>query len=161
MKGATLVDDAAQFCMRAFATACVCREGDLVTIADKQDVHKALQELLEAAERKGGNQHGPRLHAQTPLPPLHLQLTPVASEVGFRCRLLICCESIPGPASLLPSLHDETGVQAGNFVCLYGSLLCGVYQACCLLQMGLAYWICKPSRFAADSDFGDVPLRAE
>ncbi|KAK9795869.1 hypothetical protein WJX73_001707 [Symbiochloris irregularis] len=56
------------------------REGDLVTITDKADVHKALQELVEAAERKQGNQHGPRLHAQNALPPLHLQLTPVTSE---------------------------------------------------------------------------------
>lgn len=55
-------------------------------------MHKAVQELLEQAERKQGNQHGPRLHSQGALPPLHLQLTPVSSEVhpGLAPGQLLC-----------------------------------------------------------------------
>ena len=52
-----------------------------MTITDKADVHKAFGELLEQAERKQGIQHGPRLHSQPSIPSLHIQLTPVSSEV--------------------------------------------------------------------------------
>lgn len=53
-----------------------------MTITDKADVHRAAGEVLEQAERKAGNQHGPRLHSQNSLPPMHFHLVPVASQVG-------------------------------------------------------------------------------
>ena len=57
------------------------REGDKVTITDKADVHKAVGDLMEQAERKASQSHGPRL-SPPQLPPLQLELVPVSKPVS-------------------------------------------------------------------------------
>ena len=59
----------------------LCSAGDLVTLTIQQDVHKAVSELIESAERRQGGAHSPRL-PQGQLPPLLLTLQPVDSPVG-------------------------------------------------------------------------------
>ena len=54
-----------------------CREGDLVTVTSRQDLQRAMQEAISASQ---SSPHGPRL--SNTLPPIRLQLVPVASEVG-------------------------------------------------------------------------------
>jgi len=59
-----------------------CREGDLVTMTEKQDVQQAMAEVLEAAERTappGAARTLPLQHLITATP-LRLKLIPVASE---------------------------------------------------------------------------------
>ena len=55
-----------------------CREGDLVTVTSRQDLQRAMQEAISASQ---SSPHGPRL--SNTLPPIRLQLVPVASEVGY------------------------------------------------------------------------------
>ncbi len=53
------------------------REGDLVTITDKNDLQKAMAELIEA-ERAN---HGPKLPSANLMPAMRIQVVKVASEV--------------------------------------------------------------------------------
>lgn len=55
-----------------------CREGDLVTVTSRADLQRAMQEAVTASQ---SSPHGPRL--SNTLPPIRLQLAPVASEVGL------------------------------------------------------------------------------
>ena len=66
----------------------VRREGDLVTITNKEDLEKAMAESLVQAERLQAS-HGQqgRFNAQAMLPPMRFSLQKVASEV----RSLLCC----------------------------------------------------------------------
>ena len=69
------------------------RQGDLVTITDKQDVAAALTEVVEAAERAAPAAHAAQrmaLQHLVALTPLRLHLVRVSSEV---CRLLPCALS--------------------------------------------------------------------
>lgn len=63
-----------------FVLKYVDKEGDLVTITQKQDVHNALTELLAFYEKQLSGPHGPKLLAQAALPPLRITVQPVASE---------------------------------------------------------------------------------
>lgn len=56
-----------------------------MTITDKNDLAAALEELVQSADKlssSGG--HGGRASLQHMLPPLRLQLVPVASQVARR-----------------------------------------------------------------------------
>lgn len=55
------------------------REGDLVTLTDKHDISKALEELVTTADKLLGSSHSGRNTLQQMLPPLRLQLVPVDS----------------------------------------------------------------------------------
>lgn len=58
------------------------REGDLVTITDKNDVAKALEECIQTAEKLAGSNARPAgASFQQFLPPLRLQLVPVGDGV--------------------------------------------------------------------------------
>lgn len=59
---------------------CFCREGDLVTVTDKNDISKALEELVTTADKLLGSSHSGRNTLQQMLPPLRLQLVPVESQ---------------------------------------------------------------------------------
>jgi hypothetical protein len=48
-----------------------------VTVTSRQDLQRAMQEAISASQ---SSPHGPRL--SNTLPPIRLQLVPVASEVG-------------------------------------------------------------------------------
>lgn len=63
-----------------FVLKYVDKEGDLVTITQKQDIHNALTELLAFYEKQLSGPHGPKLLAQAALPPLKVTVQPVASE---------------------------------------------------------------------------------
>jgi tetratricopeptide (TPR) repeat protein len=58
-----------------FALKFLDREGDLVTVTSRQDLQRAMQEAIAASQ---SSPHGPRL--SNTLPPIRLQLVPVASE---------------------------------------------------------------------------------
>jgi hypothetical protein len=49
-----------------------------VTVTSRQDLQRAMQEAISASQ---SSPHGPRL--SNTLPPIRLQLVPVASEVGL------------------------------------------------------------------------------
>lgn len=56
------------------------REGDLVTITDRQDLHIALREVVEHADRLQAQHGGPKLpHA---IPPLRIHAVRAAKEVS-------------------------------------------------------------------------------
>ena len=64
------------------------REGDLVTVTEKQDLQQAMAEVVEAAERSappGAARALPLQHLITATP-LRLKLIPVASEARLRPR---------------------------------------------------------------------------
>ena len=56
------------------------REGDLVTITDRNDLQVALKEVVENAEKAAGQHGGPRLPNM--IPPLRLHATRAKSEVS-------------------------------------------------------------------------------
>ena len=58
----------------------LCSSGDMVTLTNQPDVHKAVSELIEANERRQSGSHSPRL-PQGQFPPLCLFLHPVDSAV--------------------------------------------------------------------------------
>ena len=59
------------------------REGDLVTVTEKQDLQQAMAEVVEAAERSAppGTARALPLQHLITATPLRLKLIPVASEV--------------------------------------------------------------------------------
>jgi len=75
--------------LRARAATARCRarrEGDLVTVTEKQDLQQAMAEVVEAAERgapPGAARALPLQHLITATP-LRLKLIPVASEARAR-----------------------------------------------------------------------------
>lgn len=52
-----------------------------MTLTNRQDVSRALGEVVEQAQRVQQTPHGPRLSSQSILPPLRITVTPVASQV--------------------------------------------------------------------------------
>ena len=73
-----------------------CRDADLVTITNKEDLEKAMAESLIQAERLQAS-HGQqgRYNAQAMLPPMRFSLQKVASEVGIQFLLLVLMPGDP------------------------------------------------------------------
>ena len=69
------------------APLCGCREGDLVTITDRNDLQVALKEVVEQGDRLAAQHGGPKLPGM--LPPLRIQATRAKSEVS-PCAVLPC-----------------------------------------------------------------------
>jgi hypothetical protein len=61
------------------AESVMCREKDQVTITEKADIQKALEELVLTADKLLGSSHSGRNTLQQMLPPLRLTLAPVES----------------------------------------------------------------------------------
>lgn len=55
------------------------KEGDLVTITDRNDLQVALKEVVESADKAAGQHGGPRLPNM--IPPLRIHATRAKSEV--------------------------------------------------------------------------------
>jgi hypothetical protein len=65
----------------------ICREGDLVTLSNRGDIQRAMQEAVEQAARSAG----PRAQlTQQSLPPIRLQVVKVASEVSSAVEHTVC-----------------------------------------------------------------------
>ena len=86
----------------------MCRDADLVTITNKEDLEKAMAESLIQAERLQAS-HGQqgRYNAQAMLPPMRFSLQKVASEVGIRFLLLM---TRPGDPPCCICLHIRAKV---------------------------------------------------
>ena len=71
------------------------REGDLVTITDRNDLQMALKELVEQADRLAAQHGGPKLPNM--IPPLRIHATRAKSEVS--CYLWQCSTAhvVKGP----------------------------------------------------------------
>ena len=69
------------------------REGDLVTVTDKNDIQKALEELVTTADKLLGSSHSGRNTLQQMLPPLRLQLVAVESPEVLHCLLSRCLQT--------------------------------------------------------------------
>lgn len=71
------------------------KEGDLVTITDRNDLQVALKEVVESAEKASGQHGGPRLPNM--IPPLRIHATRAKSEVcmqacqSFLDTQCMCC----------------------------------------------------------------------
>ena len=103
-------------------TCISCREGDLVTITERADITKALEELMQSADKLlNATPPSNRTSVQQMLPPLRLQLVPVASQV----RLISEQHALgpPTPQSALPRL-------CGKWDCW----LTGCKLACLMVQ---------------------------
>ena len=75
------------------------KEGDLVTITDRNDLQVALKEVVESAEKASGQHGGPRLPNM--VPPLRIHASRAKSEVSTSFKTpasffhsLTCCLAI-------------------------------------------------------------------
>lgn len=57
----------------------------MVTVTDKNDIQKALEELVTTADKLLGSSHSGRNTLQQMLPPLRLQLVAVESPEVLNC----------------------------------------------------------------------------
>lgn len=75
----------------------LCREGDLVTITDRNDLQVALKEVVEQADRLQAQHGGPKLPNM--VPPVRIHATRAKSQVSHASVIA----SLTQPAS-----HDSS-----------------------------------------------------